>query len=528
LPNAPLLRKKDIEHLHQCRGFVDEVIKTGKHGGNLAFWQLCTAQLAFLDQDFDTANRMAQLVSKQNVLPTQQSVQAQLLIFLAEMGKAKTITPSIEDKIPALFDLIEKNKNTIVDADILQDQLVLLLSNMLIKKGRIAEGSLLLARTNRIWETLGYGSFATSYDRLLKIAKPAHFDQALAIVRSPKTTFQNWLAQQGASYRTNWEEKYKWNEAMSRYKKNPAYNVKWSADKILEFKATYYMRQDKLDSALTVFQQIQPSHLTNEWEAAYKYYLKHNPFTVGIPFPNLPLSDTVVKVPFDKISFLKQLIALKQSAAKNNGEAKQKDLFLIANAYYNMSFNGRGWWLMNAPYKGSGDMEIFASQTLSSVVPTKEKNNPYTPYSVGALVLVGMLGFGYRKNKGLLVILPIFLGSALYFVACKSENPQKNAQNTPAKKLNEVDKDYFTSALAKNWYEKAIDAAPKTEIALASQLMLEHCKIHAQNYQLALEKKYDYWSEDNKTVITPNLTAKEIQISASALSCKAFAKYVGK
>jgi hypothetical protein len=116
----------------------------------------------------------------------------------------------------------------------------------------------------------------------------------------------------------------------------------------------------------------------------------------------------------------------------------------------------------------------------------------------------------------------------LYFVACKSENPQKNAQNTPAKKLNEVDKDYFTSALAKNWYEKAIDAAPKTEIALASQLMLEHCKIHAQNYQLALEKKYDYWSEDNKTVITPNLTAKEIQISASALSCKAFAKYVGK
>lgn len=335
--------ESDRVYLNSVTAFVDKMITENKVKDR-AFMLLSGAHLAFLKQDFaKTRQYLTTLKALPNVRPNI-SVQAELTGLLADLYATPTITPAVEESIARFETTLQNGKKDITDFDTFREQIYLFISKKFIEQGKIAKGCLLSMMTDRFTDYVGDFTPENGYHRLYSAAKPADYDETLRIMTAPKTAFERFLSNEKRPYVTQEgyydEKKQEWVEV-----KKPR---QWAINKIKDYKATYFIRNDQIDSALAVLKTIPNS----VWkEEPYKTMLNCNPFYVDIQNPHAPTFADSTR--YNKTNFLEQFVKLRNEAAKNPS-VSAKNYYLLGNAYYNMSWRGN-FWLMSDIYWGSGE-----------------------------------------------------------------------------------------------------------------------------------------------------------------------------
>lgn len=336
--------QSDRAYLDDVIAFVDKLMSENKVK-NRPFILLSAAHLAFLKQDLTrTRQHLATLRTQQNV-PNNIRVQAELTEVLCDLYATPSNTTAIEEAITRFDATLKKAKNDIADYETFREQIYLFISKKFIADGKIAKGCLLSMMTERhTKDILGYID-ENGYHRLYALAKPADFDEALRILATPKTDFEKFLAAEKRPYSLNQDAHY--DEKTDKWIVEPQKRA-WDLDKIRDYKATYYIRHDQIDSALSVLKTIPRS----KWqEEPYQSMLNCNPFYIDLQHPHAATFADSTK--YDKVSFLERMISLRNETATNPSVSAQ-NYYLLGNAYFNMSWRGN-FWLMSDITWGTGE-----------------------------------------------------------------------------------------------------------------------------------------------------------------------------
>jgi hypothetical protein len=110
---------------------------------------------------------------------------------------------------------------------------------------------------------------------------------------------------------------------------------------LLDVKGVLLMRNpDRLEEALAIFDSIPEK---------YDFPLEHNPFNMSVK-DIIWDNPTQTRSRYTRNSFVKKLIEIKNIAAETNSPT---DLYLLGNAYYNMTYFGPAYYMMNYFRSGS-------------------------------------------------------------------------------------------------------------------------------------------------------------------------------
>jgi hypothetical protein len=510
--NAPkldtvALLKSDLAHLHACRAFVKQVIEDKKRE-DVAFWYLAGAHLAYLDKDFVAATEMAVTGFQIKTAPMNQKVQLHLIAVLAEIGEKGQISEATENKIPLLFKAIEQNKSALETPDELREKLAFLLSDLFIKRNEIAKGAFLLGKTSTFTPGFGYLQSSNLFEKLLSVGKPADFDKAIQMVEKPKTDFERWFSSEPHRYSTemDWENDV--------YKPVKGVPKTWDIQKLREFKSMYFMRLDQTDSALIALQNVpEVFWKENEKRGDGGTYFQKNPFNIGIEIENLPLTKDKITQIYNKKTFLENLNVLRAAS----DPAKQQEAFLLlGNAYYNMTYYGTDWWLMQTSSKGSGEVDYINSDNYSAIPDAKLPKSPAFGWSALGFILLGFVGFFNKKHLKYTFFM-LFIAIFIPF-SCKKITP-KPINSNAAKVIFE--ESYYNCSLAKAWYEKAQKINTDNDLGVAATFMLGKIEEHQQYYTFAKSKKsYNDEFKESENSFYSKLKGKAFK---SKISCADFA-----
>ncbi len=335
--------ESDRQYLNSVVTFVNKLISENKIKDR-AFMLLSGAHLAFLKQDFTQARKyLAALKSEQNARPNIR-IQGELTNLLCDLYATPTISPAVEDAIVRFETTLQSNKKDIVDFGTFHEQVYLFLGKKFIEQGKIAKGCLLSMMTDRFTGYVGAYTHENGYHRLYALAKPADFDETLQIINAPKTSFEKLLSNEKRPYGVSdgyYDPKTQaWVEV-----KQPR---NWDVNKIKDYKASYYIRNDQIDNALAIFKTIPASFWQKD---PYITYMDCNPFYVELVHPHEPTVADSVK--YNKVSFLERVVALRNEA-KANPSVLAQNYYLLGNAYFNMTWRGN-YWLMSDIYWGQGE-----------------------------------------------------------------------------------------------------------------------------------------------------------------------------
>ena len=335
--------QSDRAYLDNVATFVDKVISEKKIK-DPAFALLSGAHLAFMKQDFSKARTYLAALKTQNDAKPNVRVQAELTDVLCDLYEKPQISAATEQKIAQFDAVLQKNKESITDFETFRQQIYIFIGQKLIEQGSIAKGCLTTMLSDRFTKAIVPYTQENGYHRLYGLAKPADFDAALRILTAPKTAFEQLLAAEKRPYIEEDgyydEKKQEWVEV-----KKPRL---WDLNKIKDYKATYYIRHDQIDSALTVLKTIRRSYWQTE---PYHSMLNCNPFYIDIAHPHAATFADSMR--YDKISFLEQMVKLRNEAT-TNPSVSARNYYLLGNAYYNMAWKGN-FWLMSDIGWGTGE-----------------------------------------------------------------------------------------------------------------------------------------------------------------------------
>jgi len=524
---------RDLQHLHACRAYVKRVIAEKKRP-DPAFWHLSDAHLAFLDQDFVTAQAAATTGLAVAAIPEQQRLQLHLIQVLAEAAVAPAVTDALETKIIEVLNLIAKNKAQLADHGGLYSQVIRLLSDLLIHKGARAKGALLLCQTDALWDTYGALSVKDGYDKLLDIGIPSDFDIATSMINNPKTPLERWLVQHPNAYHTGlqWNDKAgevtPWEENAKR---------QWDIGQLYNLKSMQYMRRDQLDSALMALKNVPPDLLKGIVNSYYyddaANYFYRNPFSIALDLPGVPMSTLDREPYFNKKTFIEQIIALGKEA-ETNPEKRQINYFLLGNAYFNMSVPGRNWFLMVRPYKGYGESgaDLYGNWQIQekemarwSAVSTPDAPESGRWGSVGWFFpAVGLLGLALwrRRYRVLLLCYPILV-PVLMATTCN------RAASTPAavalRPIDDAEKVWAGASRAVYYYEKALKINPKSDIGVICVHQLG--TIHTSAESSIFEQQERHWEKEFKPSANPYLNQIAGYHYQAPVSCTMLQDFLG-
>ena len=143
---------------------------------------------------------------------------------------------------------------------------------------------------------------------------------------------------------------------------------------ILERKGTLLMRNpDSLEKAINIFEII-PDYFVNNY---HRFSVNHNPFVTNIKdciglwtdCPGSPVDSR-----WNKLTLSKELLKIRNRAYTNNSP---EDYFLLATAYYNMSYFGSSWnalshYRTSTKIHGFYDMEILLELYNNAITLSKD------------------------------------------------------------------------------------------------------------------------------------------------------------
>ena len=182
-----------------------------------------------------------------------------------------------------------------------------------------------------------------------------YYPQAISMLHNKATAVQvEELIQVNNSTTLNAFEKYMVKKAA--FNKNDLYDAA----------GTSQLRQYKFTEALKWFSKIPNSYYNEE---PYKTYLAANPFADHILDTHAPTNQDTVQ--YNKLQFTQRILSLeKKAAAEADREAKAKLYYELAKGYYNMSYWGNSWFLVQ--YSWSTGEVYYKDPSYNIQVPNKD------------------------------------------------------------------------------------------------------------------------------------------------------------
>ncbi len=120
-------------------------------------------------------------------------------------------------------------------------------------------------------------------------------------------------------------------------------NFKETKDRYYDLAGTIELRKDNLKKALSLFEKVNLHY----WKSkkSYQTYLKNNPFIFQTESPQARKYDnTKPELFISKAFFTKKLIEFKAQYKQEKYAKRKSELaYLLATAYYNMSYSGTNW-----------------------------------------------------------------------------------------------------------------------------------------------------------------------------------------
>lgn len=326
-------KKSDYLYLQELEAFTKQILTENKQS-NRAFWTMAAAHLAFMQKKFVEAKNLAGQVKAMPNVALNIAVQARLTTLLADFVAQPTEGGAWETQVIDFYNFLEKEKNNLIDVPYFRVRVANFIAQKLENSGQRLRSHLLIEKfSNR------YGNYTSSfYTKLFNNTKPAEYDALINVLKNPKTPFDRFLTSNGVASQQIYDIKTKSNGDVEYKDITPRV---WDINKLLDYKATYYMRQDKLDSALSVFRQIPDTYWQKEPYASMLYC---NPFFVD--WRNTHALNRADSVRFTKKTFVERLIQLKKEVEKEPIKYAQ-NYYLIGNAYYNMTQSGNSWLMWN-------------------------------------------------------------------------------------------------------------------------------------------------------------------------------------
>lgn len=329
LDKAALNYKNDKMYANELYSFISKMIGDGE-SIQQALLHLYASHLCMILKNNEVATQHLQLARAYRKMP--QNVQTQIRINTFLLHLEDGIGKVAENEFMQILQTPGAELG-IYDPEIMKNQLVLYTARKMMAKNDRARGLMLLARTNRaLGEIEGLG-YKDVYQEIEENAVDTDYDQMLQILnKNDKTAFERFLTQGHFSYPSGeyWEEKDLEGHA----------NMNWSTGKLLDGKASWYIRENRLQEALACLQQI-PDSIWHKHP--YNEYLGGDPFFLDIYHPHPPASAD--KKQLTKKQVIEQMIALQQLAKKDKHQAAWC-YYQLANACYNMSWYGKSWLMV--------------------------------------------------------------------------------------------------------------------------------------------------------------------------------------
>jgi len=333
----------DFQYMQEVRSFINQLIVDGRQKDRSLMY-LLAGYLSMLSKDYSDAEWLLNAADNHSLLPDELNAQIKLVKILNAITSKPVIDSKTENLILDYLKLIDEGRTGFKNPFPMKDQLLLFLSGKFMEKGDIAKGIFLLGKTKR-----RYGDFdfiwapKNPYHILLEKGKPADYDKMISILKKNNpTTFEKYLRSGYIRLNTDY-----WEDPDS---------TQWDANKIWDFKGTYFMNRDLLDSALSSFNHIPDSFWNEE---PYNLFKTDDPFALNIyDAHNFNAKD---RGTYNKRTFVKKLIELKQDAIVHP-QNRALDYYKIGNAYYSMTWFGkywimnRIWWGLNEAYMEKWDL----------------------------------------------------------------------------------------------------------------------------------------------------------------------------
>jgi len=320
--------RTDLAYLRKVQAFIRR-IRPQATPQDQALLTLLDGHLSYVAGEHDACRKtLATLETDANATPLMRA-QASMDRILCGIMATEQLTDATRADVLALVQLVNESPELAHDRSTILGQLHLYLGKKLLARGQKVEGLFLLARTDR-----AFGDMLPSYwsknarHIAFETAGPADYDRLIAVLEKPnKTAFERYLT--GTDERPEgWQrtEEYLRQSNLTR-------------DKLLDYKAMWYLRENRLEEAAATYRNVHPDYWANYEIGLFN---DDDPFVVNIEDPhNYHKTD---RVRYTRLSIVERMLALKKEAAR---DPKKRALnnYLLGNAYFSMTWYGKYWGL---------------------------------------------------------------------------------------------------------------------------------------------------------------------------------------
>lgn len=334
IPYLKKNRQKDLLYLRQIRDWVESIL-TKVAPQQKQFLHLAAAHLYYLDHQAAQAQAHLKQISK----PQSNTIQLQKdLIELLILPELQDInTPAAKAAIAASFQKIHARAN-LLETDLrIYSKLMLYFSRLFHQKGDIVSAGLLHQRARRIPNNRQ--EWGSDYYRSIRyfdlFASTQDIDQLIALCQKEQpTAFEKLLMAPLNTYeKKEYNSEYWYYYAQEEAKRT---KVLPSIEQLYDLKGTIAFRQNRLQEALAAFEQLPE----NYWQHNYEFadHLTQDIFVDAQSFPSR--GHRLGKC--DKAVVVKKMIQL-EKVANQAGPKQAEAAYLLANAYFNVTFWGNAW-----------------------------------------------------------------------------------------------------------------------------------------------------------------------------------------
>lgn len=320
--------KADMNYLHQVQQFIRSIAQQATTKDRRLL-RLLDGHLSYVAGEHAACRHMLATLADDTNAVAAVRVQARLDVLLSDIMATDRLTDETRGHILKLVELVNESPELAASRSTVLGQLHLYLGKKLLARGEEVEGLLLLARTNRSFGTLE-PVYADKNARHIAFEEgtPILYDRLIALLDKPnKTPFERYL--------TATDER----PADQEQTELQFHGTDITRDKLLDYKAMWYLREDSLVEAAATYRQVNPDY----WERyEISMFKDDDPFVVNIEDPhNYRKTDSVR---YTRLSIVERMVALKNEAAKNPAKRALNN-YLLGNAYFSMSWHGKYWGL---------------------------------------------------------------------------------------------------------------------------------------------------------------------------------------
>ncbi|MDP3928174.1 MAG: hypothetical protein Q8R57_04075 [Bacteroidota bacterium] len=318
----------DRQYAQKVYAFLNNNLS--KLGSNQSdFFELCLAHLAFINKQVEVVDKHLKNIHLANL---NEAGKTQFLVskLMVSISNSDSVSNESKEDFAKVYTYLLENEETWPQYKNIRYDLCNFMAKECINRGAAAEGFLLYGQSNKPYASHNLMGISNMYTHVYKYAEPNDIIQMLQLLQKPnKSEFEQLVSGNIYEYANDYNEQ-----------KLPV-----SKDKLRDILSMKWVQQDKLKEALLVLKQIEMNYWNNE---VYSDFKQDDPFWVSPNDGHDPLN--LRGVQYNKVTFLKELIALKTRAQKLSGEAKALILYKIANAYYSMGYAGK-YWIMQKNYQ---------------------------------------------------------------------------------------------------------------------------------------------------------------------------------